>query len=213
MDFESVLGKIREEIEKDDAVREKALPLARKAVRKCSESIKMSHRGEFELAKIALDEANSIIEEVKTEIAESEYLLKSHILDTAFQELAEAANVLSILERGEITTPSEYDIPSRAYLSGMGDTIGELRRAVLESLRRDDINKSTELLALMEHIFEGLKEFDFPNALIPDLRRKCDIARNLIERTRGDVTNAVRQNKMMQELSEFEERMKQKDSS
>ena len=208
-----VLDKIREEIEADDLVREKVLPLARTAVRNCSESIKMSHRGEFEKAKKALTEANVTIVKAKSELSKSDYLAQSRILDTAYQELAEAANVLSILELAEITPPSDFEIPSRAYLTGLGDTVGELRRAVLESLRADDTQRAVNLLACMEDILENLNDFDFPNALIPDLRRKCDVARNLIERTRGDVTNAVRQNKMIQELKEFEERLHEENSS
>ncbi|MFW9919583.1 MAG: haloacid dehalogenase [Candidatus Thorarchaeota archaeon] len=213
MGFERVLDRIREEIEADDLVREKVLPLARTAVRNCSESIKMSHRGDFEKAKKSLAEANSIIIQAKDELLKSEFLMKTHILDTAYQELAEAANILSILERGEITPPVDYDIPSRPYLTGLGDTVGELRRAVLESLREDNVTKAVNLLSSMENILENLNDFDFPNALVPDLRRKCDVARNLIERTRGDVTNAVRQTKMIHELREFEERMQEKDSS
>ncbi len=213
MEFGRVFDTIREEIEADDFVREKILPLTRTAIRNCSESIKQSHRGDFDKAKMSLEEANSLIKQAKTELAKSEYLAKSHIIDTAYQELAEAANVLSILERGEITTPSVYDIPSRAYLTGLGDTIGELRRAVLENLRENRVERAVALLSSMEIIFENLNDFDFPNALIPDLRRKCDVARNLIERSRGDVTNAVRQNQMIQELKEFEERIQEKDMS
>jgi translin len=207
MDFGRVLDEIRVEIESDDTVREKVLPLARAAVRKCSESIKHSHRGEFENARTALSEANSIILKAKSEIVKSEYLEKSHIMDTSYQELAEAANVLSILETKKITPPLTYTIPSRAYLTGLGDTIGELRRAILERLRIDNVEDAVTLLSVMESIFESLSSFDFPNALIPDLRRKCDVARNLIERTRGDVTNAVRQKQMIQELSKFEKRI------
>lgn len=213
MEFGTAFDEIREEIEADDLVREKVLPLARAAVRNCSESIKMSHRGEFGKAKRSLGEATMTIAKAKGELVKSDYLSQSRILDTAYQELAEAANVLSILERTEITPPSEFDIPSRAYLTGLGDTIGELRRAALESLRADDIERAVKLLACMEDILENLNDFDFPNALIPDLRRKCDVARNLIEKTRGDVTNAVRQNKMIHEIKEFEERLQEKDSS
>lgn len=210
MEFRSILDKIREEIEADDQVREKVLPLARTAIRHCSESIKNAHRGEYEKAKVSLEEANSTIVKASEEMTKSEYLSRSHILDTAYQELTEAANVLSILEQGEITPPTDYDIPSRAYLTGLGDTIGELRRAVLENLRDDRLDRAVKLLGAMENILDDLNDFDFPNALIPDLRRKCDVARNLIERTRGDVTNAVRQNKMIDELREFEERLQEK---
>ncbi len=211
MDLGRVLDGIRNEIEADDAVRERVLPLARAAVRKCSESIKHSHRGEYDNAKNAISEANTLILQAKSEIVKSEFINKSHILDTAYQELTEAANVLSILDHRKITPPSDYDIPSRPYLTGLGDTIGELRRAILELLRVDAIEESVTLLSVMEEILDNLSSFDFPNALVPDLRRKCDVARNLIERTRGDVTNAVRQKRMIDELGKFEERLRNKE--
>ncbi len=208
MDFESSFNEIRREIEADDAVREKSLPLSRSAVRKCSESIKLAHRGEYEAARRSLKEANELITKTRIELDKSSYLSKSRILDTAYQELTEAANVLSILEKNSLTPPITFEIPSRAYLTGLADTIGEIRRAVLEKLRNDDISRATEFLSIMEEIFEGLNSFDFPNALVPDLRRKCDVARGIIERTRGDLTTAVRQDRLINEIGRFEERMK-----
>jgi translin len=207
MDFEETLSSIREEIESDDAVREKSLPLARDAVRKCSQSIKESHRGDFNTAKRRLDDAYSLIVEAGTELASSEYLSKSRILDTAYQEFVEAAYVLTILERGSLAILDEYDIPSRQYLTGLADTIGELRRATLDALRNDDLDKAEGFLHFMEKIQDELQNFDFPNALIPDLRRKCDVARSIIERTRGDLTTAVRQSKLIHEIRNFEHRM------
>lgn len=208
MGFESIFDGIRKEIEEDDKVRERSLPLARSAVRKCSESIKLSHRGEYQAARKSLEDANELITQAKVEMEKSVFLDKSRILDTAYQELAEAMNVLSILENNMLSTPEVFDIPSRAYLTGLADTIGEIRRATLEKLRNDDVTKATQYLSLMENIFEELTSFDFPNALVPDLRRKCDVARGIIERTRADVTTAVRQNRLIREIGAFEERMK-----
>jgi len=208
MDFESSFDEIRQEIEADDQVREKSLPLARSAVRKCSESIKLAHRGEYEAAKGSLEEANDLITKTKIELDKSTFLNRSRILDTAYQELTEASNVLSILEKDSLTPPGTFDIPSRPYLTGLADTIGEIRRAILERLRNDDTDRSTRLLSIMEEIFEMLNSFDFPNALVPDLRRKCDVARAIIERTRGDVTTAVRQDRLVNEIGRFEERLK-----
>lgn len=204
MELEGFLDSIREEIEQDDHIRESALQLSRTAVRKCSESIKMSHRGNFEAASALVEEAYSIISEAQAEVAKSAFISKSRILDIAYQELAEAVNVLHILEKGEAVPAVEYNIPSRDYLTGLADTIGELRRAVLESLRNGRTERGVTLLAMMESIYEGLNSFDFPNALIPDLRRKSDVARTLIERTRADVTTAVRQDKLMHEIRELE---------
>ncbi|MHA1577656.1 MAG: translin family protein [Candidatus Thorarchaeota archaeon] len=208
MDFEKSLGPMRVEIEADDAVREKTLPLARGAVRKCSQSIKEAHRGDFEASRKNLEEAHSMIIKARDELEKSSFMSKSRVLDTAYQELTEAANVISLLEKRKLTPPEEYGIPSRQYLTGLADTIGELRRAILDALRTDKISQAEEFLVFMEDIHEELVAFDFPNALIPDLRRKCDVARGIIERTRGDLTTAVRQSKLISKLGNFEESMK-----
>ncbi|MFO7837300.1 MAG: haloacid dehalogenase [Candidatus Thorarchaeota archaeon] len=207
MSLEPILEPILEEIESDDTIREKALPLSRKAVRTCSQSIKASHRGDFEKAESLLQEAHTIIEEGKQIMSKSDYISKSNIMRQAHQELAEAANVLSLLKDGTYTPPEKYNIELRSYLTGLGDTVGELRRAILDSLREDEVDYAESLLEFMEEILEELNGFDFPNALIPNLRHKCDVARSLIEKTRGDITSAVRQKMIVDELSDFREWM------
>ncbi len=202
MKLSDILTPLRNEIDGDDAVREKTLPLGRKAVRKCSESIKMTHRGKFDEAKALVSEARQIIVEASEGMSDSGFMMRSKGLDVAYQELAEAVNLLSLLEHGEFTPPAEYGIPPRAYLNGLADTVGELRRSSLDLLRHDDVKKAETLLGFMEEILEELQGFDYPNALVPDLRRKCDVGRSLIERTRGDLTRAVGQSKLMKKLDE-----------
>jgi translin len=138
----------------------------------------------------------------------SEFVRQSNTLNVAYQEMAEAANVLSLLKDEKFVPLDKYKIPPQAYLTGLADTVGELRRAVLDALRKEKIQHAEQLLQFMEEILEGLQGFDFPNALIPDLRRKCDVARSLIERTRGDLTAAVGQSRLVKELRSFEERIK-----
>ena len=211
MEFSDILNGLREEIDADDQVREKVLPLSRSAVRKCSESIKMTHKKEFAKAKTLLEEAHKIITSAISEMPASIFVSKSKTMDIAYQELAEAANVLSIIERGEFTPPEDYHIPSRSYLNGLADVIGELRRAALDYLRLDDVSKAENLLGMMEDILEGLQSFDYPNALVPDLRRKCDVGRSIVERTRGDLTRAVGQSRLVKELADFEQRISKDD--
>jgi translin len=205
MKLSEILQPLREEIEKDDGVREKVLPLARAAVRKCSESIKESHRGNYEEAARLLAEAKETVEEAANLRKESKFLSSSRSLDTAYQELAEAANLLSLLKDGVYSPPKKHGIPSRPFLTGLADTVGELRRAVLDSLRNDDVERATVLSGFMEEILDELGTFDFPNALVPELRRKCDVARSIIERTRGDLTTAIQQAKLIKELKTFED--------
>ena len=207
MELSDILNGFRDEIDADDQVREKVLPLSRNAVRKCSESIKMTHKKEFAKAKTLVEEAHDIIASAISEMPASEFVSKSKTMDIAYQELAEAANVLSLIELGEYTPPEKYKIPSRPYLNGLADVIGELRRSSLDSLRHDDVSKAEQLLSVMEDVLEGLQSFDYPNALVPDLRRKCDVGRALVERTRGDLTRAVGQSRLVRELADFEKRI------
>ncbi|TFG31136.1 haloacid dehalogenase [Candidatus Thorarchaeota archaeon] len=208
MELSDILKDLRIEVEADDRVREKILPLSRDSVRKCSESVKKTHQGDFEEARALVNAAHQIIEEAIKELPASDFMTKSRALDIAYQELAEASNILSLIETGKYTLPNEYNIPSRPYLNGLADVIGELRRAALDFLRRDDVSRAEILLVYMEDILEGLQSFDYPNALVPDLRRKCDVGRSLVERTRGDLTRAVGQSRLVKELADFEKRIR-----
>ncbi len=208
MKLSEILKPLREEIDGDDTVREKTLPLSRNAVRKCSEAIKMVHREQFDEARTLISEASKIIEQTDAEMSKSGFVSRSRNLDVAYQELAEASNLLSLIEHGKFTPPDEYNIPVRAFLTGLADTVGELRRASLDLLRKDGVPRAEKLLTFMEEILEELQTFDYPNALVPDLRRKCDVARGLIERTRGDLTRAVGQSKLISKLEGLEEKLK-----
>ena len=208
MKLSEILKPMRAEIETDDGVREKVLPLSRSAARRCSEAIKEAHRGNFDSAEKLLSEARETTEQAMTELKGSEFVSRSRSMDVAFQELAEAANLLSLLRNGAFTPPEKFGIPTRPYLTGLADTVGELRRAVLDALREEKVDSAVNLLGFMEEILDDLHTFDFPNALVPELRRKCDVARSIIERTRGDITSAIQQNRLVEELRGFEERLR-----
>ena len=200
MSLQDILNALRKEIDSDDKVREKTLQLSREAVRRCSESIKMTHRGQMTEARNLVQQAHELIVQAAGQVSGSEFLSKSRLLDTAYQELAEAANLISLLESGDFVAPEKYGIPSRPYLTGLADVIGELRRHTLDMLRNDQAERGEQVLRLMEAILDDLQSFDYPNALVPDLRRKCDVGRSLIERTRGDVTRAVGNERLIREL-------------
>lgn len=200
MELDDILKEIRDEIDQDDKIRERVLQLSRNVVRKCSESIKLIHRREFKEAASTISEAHEMMRTVVEDVSKSEFLSKGKMLDTAYQELGEAVNLLSLLERGVFTQPADYGIPARPFLNGLADVIGELRRSTLDHIRNNDVQRGTEILELMERILDELQTFDYPNALVPDLRRKCDVGRALVERTRADVTRAVRDERLINEL-------------
>ncbi len=200
MQLSEVLQPIRAELESDEQVREAVLPLVRQAVRACGRSIKNAHRRDFESALALLEEAYQATSRAQAEMERSDFLSRSRLLNTAYQELTEAANLISLLLEGVLVPPSKYNVPSRAYLTGLADVVGELRRAALDAVRREATEEAERLLSYMEQILDELVTFDYPNSLLPDLRRKCDVARLLVERTRGDVTNAVLSMRLMSRL-------------
>jgi translin len=78
----------------------------------------------------------------------------------------------------------------------------------LDALREERVDSAVNLLGFMEEILDELHTFDFPNSLVPELRRKCDVGRSIIERTRGDITAAIQQSKLVKELRGFEDRLR-----
>ena len=89
------------------------------------------------------------------------------------------------------------------YLLGLGDVIGELRRFALDALRFNKIEEMQRMLSLMEKIYSELVFFDYPKAIVPGLRRKTDIGRSLVEKTRGDAATAIQQEKLLAVLLTF----------
>ncbi len=203
MNIEKILEDAREIIEKDYEIREELLPLARETIRKSSLAIRSIHAKNLEKADEKISEALEAIRKAEKIISESEFLLASNILDTPYQELTEAINLRNILKKRELITNQELKFPLRPYLLGLADLVGELRRYILDSMREGDFTDCDELLNIMEIIYEELNSLDYPNALIPNLRRKCDVCRGVIEKTRGELANAIHREKLSKQMQEL----------
>ncbi len=108
----------------------------------------------------------------------------------------------------ELPGPDQLGVEYAAYLGGLADTVGELRRRTLEVLRRDDLGEAERLLSLMEDIYALLVTVDFPDAITGRLRRSTDVARGLVERTRGDVTTSAQQHDLKAALGRVEDKLK-----
>ena len=191
----SIFNDIRSQVEKDDESREKIIKLSRSAIRKCSESIRAVHRRELNLA-------SDMIESTKNDLLEIVSILPTNGLfennvSIAFQEYIEALELFHFVSNdSNESSPllslkfiqESIPIPYVAYLHGICDLVGELRRFTLDSIRLDDIKAAERSLNLMDEIFSQLITLDYPNALVPGIRRKTDLIRNLLEKTRGDLT-------------------------
>ena len=136
-------------------------------------------------------------QELKDEVSRLSGLLVEHqdiafagYVESAFQEYAEAAILISILEKNDVPSPEDLGIGGVPYLLGLADSVGELRRFALDELKGGNVKKADSYLDQMEDIFTALMRFDYPDAILP-IRRKQDIVRSLLEKTRGEVAVAT----------------------
>lgn len=190
MKFEGIMEEIDRSLRAKDAKREEVITHSREIIRKSGSAVLSIHRGAFSDAEDSLRGAKAVLESALQACKEFPEYYYTGPLPQAFQEYAEA-NILLALVRGmEIPTPGSLMIPPEAYLTGVADAAGELRRYALDAIRKDDIEEAWRALGLMEEAYTLLKALDYPRAVVPNLKRKVDIMRRLVEETRGDVTLA-----------------------
>lgn len=194
-----------------DRAREASLKLSRETVRFCSSAIKSVHRSELKEAERLMDEARAALEKMKALLKDHQDIRYAGFMDGAEQEYAEARSVYSIITEHRILTPDEIGVDLVNYLAGLGDTTGELRRHILDLIRQQRPQEGESFLEMMEEIYYLLMLFDYPDALTRGLRRKSDLARSMLERTRGDLTNAIEMGKVEAALRSLDDKLNDTD--
>ena len=187
-----------------DAAREKVLPLCRKAIRHCSQAIRAVHRQEFGQAQGLLQSARNLLSRAAQAITACSELSNTGFFRDAQKEFAEGSITLALVTGETPPDPGELDIDPAAYLNGLGEAVGELRRYLLDSIRKGDLSRGGELLSAMDDIYNILVTIDFPDAITGGLRRTTDMVRGILERTRSDLTLVMRQKELEDRLKEFE---------
>ncbi|MEN8614375.1 haloacid dehalogenase [Dehalogenimonas sp. THU2] len=206
--LDSIATGIRLSFTEKDAAREKALPLSREAIRYCSLSIRAIHRRQFAEAETSLEKAKSLIDEAGASIDACDELSNTSFFRDAQKEYAEGRITLAIITGQPIPTPEDLKVDSAAYLNGMGEVIGELRRYILDGLRQGDLSRAEELLGDMDAIYEILVTMDFPDAITGNLRRTTDMVRGILEKTRSDLTLTLQQKRLEGQLGALNDRLK-----
>ncbi|HJT57695.1 MAG TPA: hypothetical protein VJ761_14435 [Ktedonobacteraceae bacterium] len=182
------------------AARERALPKSRTAIRYCANSIRATHRQEFQAAVELLHQANVLLTEMAGDLSEHQDIYFAGFMQDAQKEYAEAATFLSLAQHRPVPLAPELSIDWAPYLNGLGEAVGELRRYLLDQLRRGNIETCETLLGYMDDIYALLITIDFPDAITGGLRRTTDAARGILEKTRGDLTIAVGQAQLQQTM-------------
>jgi translin len=201
--LEAIARSIREDFESKDAAREKVLPLCREVIRYCANAIRAVHRQQFDQAKELLESARGKLDEAEKNAADYGELGYAGFVRDARREFAEGSITLALVTGKRLPGPDEMGIDAVAYLNGLGEAAGELRRYILDSMRRGNLSQGEELLAAMDDIYNALVSMDFPDAITGGLRRTTDMVRGVLERTRSDLTLVMGQKGLLDKLDDF----------
>lgn len=197
---------VRAELDAKHKAREAALSLSRDLVRLSANTIRNVHRAEFDAARQMLADGRKNLEETKRVLVDHPDIFFAGYVQDAQKEFAEASTTMALIAGETLPTPDDLGVTGTAYLNGIGETIGELRRHLLDALRGGDMEHCEETLAAMGDIYDVIVTMDYPEAVTAGLRRTADAMRAILERTRGDFTITYAQRRLEDRLAEFEKR-------
>lgn len=201
--LEQIAEQIRRDFDEQTTARDKALTQARALTRECALAIRAVHREERDVMQGHLDEAARLVAGLRTGLEPYPDLYHSGYTQDALKEFAEANITCALIRRQSLPTPHELGIVPHTYLNGLAEAVGELRRRILDILRHSYSEEVELLLGYMDDIFSVLVTMDYPDAITYGLRRQTDVARSIIERTRGDVTFSLRGEHLERSISKL----------
>ncbi|MEM1508068.1 MAG: hypothetical protein QXU02_04280 [Candidatus Bathyarchaeia archaeon] len=204
MSLKDILSKIRDDSIRKDEVRQEVQTAVRRTTRLSKQAIFLIHKGVIDGAESLLEEARLNLDKIKSISETYPELFFAGLVDSAFEEYSEAHILLKLVKDGVFVKPEEIKVSGESYVLGLADVIGELRRRSLDLIRRGDVEGAEECLTLMENIYNEIIGCDELLILVSGLRRKCDIARRVIEATRGDITAEVRRTVLNNTMKEFQ---------
>ena len=181
--------------------REQALAAARLATRHAANAIRAVHRDERDQARELIAAARDALADAEAACAGHPELEHAGFLGDARKEYVEACTTDAFVSGAAVPAPEDLGVGDAEYLNGLAEAAGELRRRVLDRLRVGELDRAEALLGAMDDIYALLVTIDFPDSITGGLRRATDVARGIVERTRGDVTTALLQDRLRTELA------------
>lgn len=198
--LDTIIPRILENFAAKNAAREQALTASRAIIRMSANSIRAVHRGEFDKARTMLDEARDVRDAAVRALNGHADIYHAGFLHDAQKEYAEARTTLALLSGDAIPAPEDLGVEYAAYLNGIAEAVGEMRRMVLDRLRAGQYEGCEEILQAMDDIYSVLVTIDYPDAMTGGLRRTTDQTRGILEKTRGDLTMAIVQQQALSKL-------------
>jgi translin len=206
--LEEIAERVHQDFEQRTAARDRALAQARTLTRHCAHAIRAIHRNEDENAQLQLDEAGQLALALRTGLQTYPDLYHAGYTQDALKEYAEARLVFALVHNAYLPDYDELNLESATYLQGLAEAAGELRRRCLDMLLKENPVEAQRMLDLMDEIYAILVTMDYPDAITGGLRRLTDVARSILERTRGDLTLSLRQERLELSLRRVEDHLK-----
>ena len=207
MDLDGLTDDLHRRFDEKTAAREQALPAARRAIRASANAIRATHRGEFDTARSLIADARERLDEGLAGLEhQPDVRFAGYLLD-AEKEYAEACITFALVRGDAMPTTEDVRVGDAPYLNGMAEAIGEGRRFILDLLRLGEVERAERVLADLEDLYGVLVTMDYPDAITMNLRRSTDVARSLIEKTRGDLSIAFVQRDIQAALDEHARRL------
>ena len=200
LDLSSLEAAVRADLDEKFAARELALKNCRKIIQGSSKAIRALHRDDIAAADELIADVKALIAEAEAPLAEHRDIYHAGFFYDAVKEYAEAELTRALVLAEPLPLPAELGLHAVPYLKGLGEAVGELRRRLLDQLRRGELAESEETFADMEIIHDLLAALDYPDGMTSGLRRTTDVARSLIERSRADLTTTIVQERLRAQL-------------
>jgi translin len=196
----SIAERIRQNFDMRTSKRDEALKQARQLTRACSLAIRAVHRDDKEAMDANLADAQTLVDKLRDELKDYPELFIAGYTQDSFKEFVEAKVTCALILNEPLQTPEELGVYEATYLNGLAEVVGELRRRTLDILRSGYSQEAERLLGYMDEIYSVLVTMDYPDAITNGLRRQTDLARGIIEKTRGDVTFSLRSAQLTQAI-------------
>lgn len=180
--LENAVKKIIDSLSDKEKRQDQIIPLTREIIRGCALAIKSIHEDE-------LAEAGKKIIQVEAQVAHLKAIDAGleNVSMQSYQEYVEAKSLHAIMQRKEIPTYEELKIAPTAWLAGLADCVGELRRALQLSLSHEKRGDANYFFEKMNEIYENLMLVKFSSSLVGPLKHKQDVIRSQIEQARSEM--------------------------
>ncbi len=200
--LDKIVDKIEKSIDDKDKIREQALRSSREIIIGCRKAIQCIHQELMKDAKSNIKNASVKLQELYNLTEKHPELYHAGFVENAAQELVEASCLYNVMKGKDLPDPDEIKTTYSSYLLGLCDLVGELRRTALDSIRAGEAKDADDYLNIMEEIYDVIIRFDYPSGLIP-IKKKQDMVRNLMERTRGELAVASCERRIEYRTDEF----------